>query len=227
MCHAQARASLRRWSTNSRNMRVNSKQDYSIYIVTNSKRSVLYTGVTNNLCLRLIEHWVNKGNQRTFAGRYYCFNLIYFENFLYVNDAIAREKEIKGWDRKKKLQLIKTMNPTLTFLNALICDCWPPKEIPKRFWEIPFWTPWDASYLGMTGEVAAILFCSRHRPLRLSFFFPVIRSFLSTLLFSLNCFFCLSTLFSLSSLLFLSSLPFLSSRGTRDLMVQNTKMAYY
>ena len=106
---------------------------YYIYIVTNPKRNVLYTGVTNNLRMRIIEHWLNKGNDKTFAGKYYCYNLIYFEEFQYVDQAIAREKEIKGWRRQKKLELINTINPVWTFLNASICDGWPPRNIIRRF----------------------------------------------------------------------------------------------
>ena len=109
------------------------KHQYYIYIVANPERTVLYTGVTNDLSQRLIEHWINKGNPKTFAGKYYCYNLIYYEDFKYINNAIAREKEIKGWRRQKKLDLIKTMNPDWTFLNPTICDGWPPKEIPTRF----------------------------------------------------------------------------------------------
>ena len=110
------------------------KHQYYIYIITNPERTVLYTGVTNDLSQRLIEHWVNKGQPKTFAGKYYCYNLIYYEEFRYINDAIAREKEIKGWRRSKKLELIKAMNPDWTFLNPSICDEWPPKEVPTRFW---------------------------------------------------------------------------------------------
>jgi len=109
------------------------KHQYYIYIITNPERTVLYTGVTNDLSQRLIEHWVNKGQPKTFAGKYYCYNLIYYEEFRYINDAIAREKEIKGWRRSKKLELIKAMNPDWTFLNPSICDEWPPKEVPTRF----------------------------------------------------------------------------------------------
>jgi len=59
--------------------------------------------------------------------------LIYFEEFQYVNDAIAREKELKGWRRPKKEALIKTKNPDWTFLNKVVCRQWPPKEKPDRF----------------------------------------------------------------------------------------------
>ena len=114
-------------------MLVTNKHHYSIYIVTNHERKVLYTGVTNDLAQRLIEHWMNRGQSKTFAGKYYCFNLIYYEDFQYIKDAITREKEIKGWTRKKKTELIKTMNPDWTFLNVSVCDGWPPREIPTRF----------------------------------------------------------------------------------------------
>jgi putative endonuclease len=114
-------------------MIANSYHHYYIYIVTNPERTVLYVGVTNNLPQRLVEHWVNRGIPKTFAGRYYCYNLIYYEEFKYVNDAIAREKEIKGWNRQKKINLIKTINSDWTFLNASICEGWPPKEIPTRY----------------------------------------------------------------------------------------------
>jgi putative endonuclease len=106
---------------------------YYVYIVTNPERTVLYTGVTNNLPQRLIEHWMNRGNSKTFAGKYYCYNLIYFEEFKYIYNAIAREKEIKGWRRDKKLQLIDTKNPDWFFLNAQTCEHWPPKETPRRY----------------------------------------------------------------------------------------------
>jgi putative endonuclease len=105
---------------------------YYVYILTNPERNVFYTGVTNNLKQRLIEHWVNRGSPTTFAGRYYCYNLLYFEEFQYINDAIAREKQIKGWRREKKLNLIKGKNPDWMFLNVQVCGCWPPKKIISR-----------------------------------------------------------------------------------------------
>ena len=101
---------------------------YYIYISTNPQKTVLYTGVTNNLPRRLIEHWMNRGKDETFAGKYFCYNLIYYESFQYIDRAIAKEKEIKGWRRQKKLDLIKTSNPALDFLNAAVCDGWPPRE---------------------------------------------------------------------------------------------------
>ena len=104
--------------------------EYYIYITSNPQRSVLYTGVTNNLEIRLIEHWTNRGQIKTFAGRYYCYNLVHYEVFSYINDAINREKEIKRWSRKKKVALIKAHNPEWKFLNLNFCRQWPPKIIP-------------------------------------------------------------------------------------------------
>ena len=80
-------------------------------------KSVLYIGFTNNLSQRLIQHKVNKGDPKTFAGRYYCYNLVYYEVHQYVNNAIAREKELKKWTRKKKDDLISSMNPQWLSLN--------------------------------------------------------------------------------------------------------------
>jgi putative endonuclease len=105
---------------------------YSVYIVTNPERRVMYTGITNDLVQRLVEHYNNRGSDKTFAGKYFCYNLIFYEDFKYVNDAIAREKEIKGWRREKKLDLIKRFNPSWTFLNAQLYGGWPPKENTTR-----------------------------------------------------------------------------------------------
>ncbi|HVF95757.1 MAG TPA: hypothetical protein VM871_00465, partial [Flavisolibacter sp.] len=58
--------------------------------------------------------------------------LLYFEEHKYINNAIARENEIKGWRREKKLQLIAEMNPELKFLNEEIFGKWPPEELPSR-----------------------------------------------------------------------------------------------
>jgi putative endonuclease len=114
-------------------MYIYNKHLYFIYIVTNPERKVLYIGVTNNLEARLAEHYFNKGNPKTFAGKYYCYNLIYCEEFQYINDAIRREKELKGWSRVKKETLIKTKNPGWTFINKSYCIHWPPREKTDRF----------------------------------------------------------------------------------------------
>ena len=93
---------------------------YYVYIITNKAKTVLYTGVTNNLKIRLQQHFDNiENNNPTFASRYQVHYLLYFEKFTWIQDAIAREKEIKGWRREKKMNLIKTINPDLNFLNQL------------------------------------------------------------------------------------------------------------
>ncbi len=96
--------------------------NYYVYIVTNKNKTVLYTGVTNNLQRRLWEHEQNAIPFRhsSFAGKYNAYHLIYYEQFEYIQNAIAREKEIKGWRRSKKEDLIKTMNPEWRFLNEEI-----------------------------------------------------------------------------------------------------------
>jgi len=92
---------------------------YYVYILTNKIKTVLYTGVTNNLCRRLQEHKQASLSvaTTTFTGRYNVFYLLYFEQFPDIKQAIAREKEIKGWNRGKKMALINTMNPDWHFLN--------------------------------------------------------------------------------------------------------------
>lgn len=102
--------------------------NYYVYILTNPSRTTLYIGVTNNLQQRLIEHYMNRGDERSYTGKYHCYNLLYYEQYKYVDKAIAREKELKGWLRSKKLELIKTENPGMKFLNELVCSHWPPDE---------------------------------------------------------------------------------------------------
>jgi putative endonuclease len=103
------------------------QHNYYLYIVTNASKTVLYTGVTNDIARRLCEHYLNRGNEQTFAGKYYCYNLIYYEHYHYIQHAISRETEIKAWRRSKKLDLIKTLNPNLEFMNKSICEVWPPE----------------------------------------------------------------------------------------------------
>jgi putative endonuclease len=104
------------------------RRDYHFwtYILTNRERTVMYTGVTSNLAQRLKEHYDNRGEDTTFAGRYYCYNLVYYEYSTYVNNAIVREKEIKNLSREKKMALISAFNPDWRFLNVDFCGAWPP-----------------------------------------------------------------------------------------------------
>jgi len=91
--------------------------NYFVYIVTNHTKTVLYIGVTNDLQRRLYEHFENRGKPLTFAGKFHCYNLIYYEHYSHIDAAIAREKELKDWNRTKKVNLINSINPSWAFLN--------------------------------------------------------------------------------------------------------------
>jgi putative endonuclease len=84
-------------------------KDYFVYIMTNKYNTVLYTGVTNNLERRVMEH--KEGLGSIFTSRYHVTKLVYFETYENINFAIAREKQIKGGSRQKKIDLIKGLNP--------------------------------------------------------------------------------------------------------------------
>ncbi len=106
--------------------------NYYVYIVTNEANTVLYTGVTNDLEQRVIEHYLGKGKEGSFTSKYRCFYLLFYESFDYINNAIAREKEIKGWRKQKKIDLIRAFNPAFKFLNEELFGKWPPGEITSR-----------------------------------------------------------------------------------------------
>jgi putative endonuclease len=85
-----------------------SERQYCVYIMTNAHHTVLYTGVTNNLQRRVLEHREGKSG---FTKKYNVHKLVFFECGDNVETAIAREKQIKGGSRKKKLDLINSINP--------------------------------------------------------------------------------------------------------------------
>ena len=93
--------------------------NYFVYILTNKNKTTLYIGVTNDIKNRLYYHQ-NNNDRQAFTKKYNCFHLIYYEMFGNVNDAIAREKELKGWSRKKKEELINGFNKEWRFLNEEI-----------------------------------------------------------------------------------------------------------
>jgi putative endonuclease len=101
---------------------------YYVYILTNFKSTVLYIGVTNNLTRRICEHYKNAGDNASFCGRYYCYWLIFYEEYNSIKVAIAREKELKSWTRKRKIALIEETNPQWKFMNKEICEYWPPPD---------------------------------------------------------------------------------------------------
>jgi len=94
-------------------------KEYYIYLLTNTYGNVLYTGVTNDLIRRIYEH-KNK-LQKGFTEKYNLDQLVYYETYANISDAIAREKQIKGWSRKKKNELVNTLNSSWNDLYALIC----------------------------------------------------------------------------------------------------------
>ena len=81
----------------------------AIYIVTNRKDGVLYTGVTSDLKKRMAQH--KAGSYNGFAKKYNCSKLIYVEMTEEIDAAIAREKQLKGYVRRKKVALIEAHNP--------------------------------------------------------------------------------------------------------------------
>jgi putative endonuclease len=82
---------------------------YYVYMMTNRSRVVLYTGVTKSLERRVWFH--ANTNEQSFTKRYNVDRLVYYERFDRARDAISREKEIKGWRRGKKNDLVRTLNP--------------------------------------------------------------------------------------------------------------------
>jgi putative endonuclease len=91
---------------------------FFVYIITNYQKTVLYTGMTNNIIRRLIEHKFGFGC--AFTCKYKTKYLIYYEPYGYFNQAVAREKELKGWGKNKKIDLIKKENPLLLDLSEKI-----------------------------------------------------------------------------------------------------------
>nr|WP_316829901.1 GIY-YIG nuclease family protein [Pedobacter aquatilis] len=96
--------------------------NYFVYILTNKNKTVLYTGVTNDLEIRLKQHIENKDNKTAFTYKYNCYYLVFFERHQFIEHAIEREKEIKGWKRQKKNDLIAIENPDWRFLNDEIVE---------------------------------------------------------------------------------------------------------
>ena len=82
---------------------------YYVYILTNKTNNVLYTGVTNDIDRRILEH--RSLQNHGFTAQYNVHKLVYYEEFNDIEEAIAREKQIKGGSRQKKIDLINELNP--------------------------------------------------------------------------------------------------------------------
>ena len=94
------------------------------YVLTNWEHTTLYTGMTNNLYFRLMEHYA--GVADGFSSKYKTFYLVWYEETKYVLNAIALEKEIKLMSRARKEELIESMNPLWHHYNEEIVGNWPP-----------------------------------------------------------------------------------------------------
>lgn len=90
-----------------------------IYFMTNQHHNVLYLGVTSDLKIRVYQH-KNKTYPNSFTARYNCNKLVYFEIFQTIEEAIAREKNIKNWKREWKDELINKHNPKWEDLSSNI-----------------------------------------------------------------------------------------------------------
>ena len=86
-----------------------SDRQYCVYIMTNAHNTTLYTGVTNELQRRVLEHRAGKGSG--FTKKYNITKLVYVESGDDINSAIAREKQLKAGSRRKKVKLIESINP--------------------------------------------------------------------------------------------------------------------
>jgi len=126
---------------------------YSVYIMASRRNGTIYVGVTNNLGLRAHQHRTNVGS--TFTAKYDVKMLAWVEHYGDVNEAIAREKQLKKWERKWKLALIEAFNPQwrdfYEELNALsLCHAREnghPGATPACFSHV-----WIPAFAGMTGN---------------------------------------------------------------------------
>ena len=94
---------------------------YYVYILANSNNRVIYTGVTNDLVRRVYEHKQHM-DKSSFTARYNVDKLVYFEETPSNLVAIEREKQIKGWNRKRKNKLVESKNPNWKELYEEILD---------------------------------------------------------------------------------------------------------
>jgi putative endonuclease len=94
--------------------------NYYVYIITNKNNSVLYIGVTGNLEGRIFEH--REKLLEGFTNQYQASKLLFYEDYPDPRSALAREKQLKGWRRSKKITLIATMNPRWIDLFDVMMD---------------------------------------------------------------------------------------------------------
>lgn len=106
------------------------QKEYYVYIMANRSKT-LYTGVTNNILLRVLQHkyGVNKG----FTSRYKIDKLVFFESIDSIFDALKREKQLKNWHKAWKINLIESINRNWDDLSAGWYDEIDPKEVLKGY----------------------------------------------------------------------------------------------
>ena len=95
---------------------------YFTYIMASRSRT-LYVGVTGDLLKRVFQH--KRKEHEGFTARYNCDRLVWFEGCQYVQNAIRREKELKGWSRAKKIALVESINPAWVDLSREWYECEP------------------------------------------------------------------------------------------------------
>ena len=100
-----------------------SMKTYYVYILASNRNGTLYTGVTNNLERRMYEH--KNDLIRGFTAKYHIHQLVYYEQLNDINIALQREKQLKKWNRKWKLELIEKINPSWKDL----ADNWIPDQV--------------------------------------------------------------------------------------------------
>ena len=93
------------------------EHNYYVYILTTKNNKLLYTGVTNDIVRRVFEH--KQGKNDGFTHKYNINKLVYYEIFDFIDSAIVREKQIKGYSRDKKDKLINDFNPEWIELNVM------------------------------------------------------------------------------------------------------------
>jgi putative endonuclease len=94
------------------------EQRHSVYIMASRRNGTLYVGVTNNLALRAFQHRVGQGSR--FTTKYAVNMLVWYEHYDDINEAIAREKQLKKWERRWKLELIERLNPQWADLYLML-----------------------------------------------------------------------------------------------------------
>jgi putative endonuclease len=103
--------------------------NYFTYIIASRSRT-LYIGITSNLVLRVHQH--KHKLHEGFSAKYNCHRLVWFERFEGPSRAIAREKQLKGWTRAKKIALIEISNPTWEDLSAATIQPFAPPQKHRR-----------------------------------------------------------------------------------------------